>query len=405
MKKITYFYYRHIAGLMLCMFLFASCEFNEPGTQPVNISFKILPPTGITEGFSYDKMTVTLAKNGKTVYQIQANSNGVAIFEGIIPDVYNVSTSAVITSEEYEAMLGKPVQYGKYVISGSLLEEIIATDGERTLSTAIARKQELIISKIYYAGSKDFNNKNYLAGRYIEFFNNSEEAINIAGTYFGLLESESTPAYMLGDTPDYLYLKQIFRFPNTGKTTLEPGEAVIVVNSAIDHTVAAAREADLTTADFEAKDNKNTNNPDVPAIELIYTAYATIPSMNLSQGGPCSVVLFTTDEDVNTWERVYKKGASKGTRFVKMPIKYVTDGVECLKFSATGVDTGKKRLYDYIDGSYINIGAASGYNGQVVYRRMEESSENSSTPTLIDTNHSSSDFGVSDQIMPKQFLK
>lgn len=405
MKKIAYTTYRYITGWMLCVLLLASCTFDDPGTQPVTVSFKVLAPESLTGGFSYEKKTVILAKNGKTMYQAETDGNGIAKFEGIIPDIYNVSTSAVITAEEYEDMHGEPVQNGKYVISGSLLEAIIATDGERTLSTSISRKQELVISKIYYAGSKDNNNKNYLAGRYIEFFNNSDETITIAGTYFGLLESESTPAYLLGVTPDYLYLKQIFRFPNTGKTTLEPGEAVIVVNSAIDHTVAAPREADLTTADFEAKDNKNTNNPATPAIEMIYTAYANIPSMNLSQGGPCSVVLFTTDEDVDTWERVYKQGASKGTRYVKMPIKYVTDGVECLKFAATGVDTGKKRLYDYIDGSYINIGAASGYNGQVAYRRLEESSEESLHPTLIDTNHSSNDFGVSDQIMPKQFMK
>lgn len=382
-----------------------SCTFNDPGTQPVNIQIQVTPPSVFTQETTYHDKNVTLSKNGKVVYQAITENDGIATFEGIIPDIYDVSTSTAISSEEYEALTGEEVQNGKYVISGSKLGVILAEDGKHIISTTVSRKQELVISKIYYAGSKDNNNKNYLAGRYIEFFNNSDEAISIVGVYFGMLESENTPAYMLGATPDYLYLKQIFRFPNTGKTTLEPGEAVIVVNSAIDHTLAAPREADLSQADFEAKDDKNTNNPKVPAIELIYTAYATIPSINFSQGGPCSVVLFTTDEDPDSWEKVYKQGASKGTRYVKMPIKYVTDGVECLKFSSTGVDTGKKRLYDYIDGSYINIEAASGYNGQVVYRRLEDTGEEQTNHVLIDTNHSSNDFGVSDIIMPKQFLK
>lgn len=380
--------------------LMVACGFDEAGTQPVDFSVRLVLPQEFVKPLE-QKMTVNLLKNGKVIYSAETD-NEVAMFQDIIPDVYDLSTSLVISSDAYENLTGETVQNGKYVVSGALLGQVVACNSSVNVQTTVSRKQSLVISKIYYAGSKDYNNKNYLAGKYLEFYNNSDEEIDIAGTYIGLLESETTPAYMLGDTPDYIYLKQIFRFPHEGKTKLLPGESVLVVNSAIDHSSAAPREADLSHADFETKDDKNNNNPLVPAMELIYTAYATIPSMNLLQSGPCGVVLFTTDEDVDSWERVYKQGSSKGNRYVKAPVKYVTDGVECLKYSASGIDTAKKRLYDYIDAGYINIEATTGYNGQVIYRKMESKGESESF-TLVDTNNSGNDFGLSSEIYPGQF--
>lgn len=244
-------------------------------------------------------------------------------------------------------------------------------------------------------------NKNYLAGKYIEFFNNSDQTVDIAGLYFGLVESESTPAYTLGSTPEYIYLKQIYRFPSNGVTEVAPGASIIVANSAIDHT--GNNEVDLSKADFEAKDTqgKTTNNPATPAVELIYTTFPTISNMNLVQGGPCSVVLFSTDEDVTSWETVYVDGKDKGSKFVKTPVKYIMDGVECLKNKSTGVDKNSKRLYNYIDAGYQYTEATTGYTGEVVYRKTAKT-ENGRT-ILADTNNSSNDFAVSTEIKPREY--
>lgn len=235
-------------------------------------------------------------------------------------------------------MTGNDPQNENYVISGSLLKYTVGSSTTIELQTSISAKQSIVISKVYYAGTKDNNNKNYLAGKYIEFFNNSDQTVDIAGLYFGLVESESTPAYTLGSTPEYIYLKQIYRFPSNGVTEVAPGASIIVANSAIDHT--GNNEVDLSKADFEAKDTqgKTTNNPATPAVELIYTTFPTISNMNLVQGGPCSVVLFSTDEDVTSWETVYVDGKDKGSKFVKTPVKYIMDGVECLKNKSTGVE-------------------------------------------------------------------
>ena len=77
------------------------------------------------------------------------------------------------------------------------------------------------------------------------------------------------------------------------------------------------------------------------------------------------------------------------------------DGVECLKNTSTGVDTNKKRLYDYIDAGFINIQAITGYNGEVVYRKVEKT--DNGRKILMDTNNSSNDFAVSDDINIREY--
>ncbi len=389
-------------GKMMCIGLIAitvACSSEYTGTQALNLQIKILLPEGFS-GNGNVGQRVSLTTNGKEIFAV-TDDQGVATFEGLIPDIYDITTSWEITPEQYTEMTGIEVQNENYTLSGNLMNQIIVSEDPIQVKTIASVKQSLVISKIYYAGSKDVNNKNYLAGRYVEFYNNSDQVVDIAGLYFGLLESDSSPAYMIGTTPDYLYLKQIFRFPEIGRTSLQPGETVVVANSAIDHTENGLLEKNLTSADFEAKQSNMINNPVVPAMELVYTSFTTITSMNLIQGGPCSIVLFKTTENIDSWERVHKQGSSTGSLYVKMPVKYVMDGVECLKYSATGVNVTNKRLYDYIDAGFINILATSGYNGQVVYRKIDriENGRN----VLTDTNNASNDFAVSDDINIREY--
>lgn len=372
-----------------------ACSDDNNATQAVTVQVQVLLPDGFSSDAAYSGQTVTLGK-----YTATTDNSGIATFEGVIPDVYDVSTSCEITADEYREMTGDDdSQNVNYILSGSLLNQTVAIESTISLQTSISVKQALVISKVYYSGTKDNNSKNYLAGKYLEFFNNSDETIDISGTYFGLVESGSTPAYALGTTPDYIYLKQIYKFP--ASTTVAAGAAIVVANSAIDHT--ANNEVDLSGADFEAKDSqgKTTNNAETPAVELVYTYSSTLTYMNLVQGGPCSIVLFETDEDIDSWERVYADGKTSGTMQVKMPIKYVTDGIDCLKNKTTGVDVSTKRLYDYIDAGYQYTEGTTGYTGEVVYRKVS-TTENGRT-ILADTNNSTNDFAVSTTILPKEF--
>ncbi len=340
--------------------------------------------------------TVSLISSTGYNYIAQTDADGTATFTNIIPDIYNVSASWSITSDQYMEATGETVQHGTYVLSGALANQVLIDDATRlTLSTNCARKQSVLISKVYYAGCKDNNNKNYLAGRFVELYNNSDEAVDVAGMYLCLMESGSTPAYIISTQSDYIYIKQVFQFPDEGHHILQPGEHILVTNSAVNHTENATADYDESNADFECKSNANNapaNNPATPAMKLIWTAFATIPNMNLVQGGPCGIALIETDEDPAQWEPVYADGKSSGVQQLKAPAKYVVDGVDILKYRSDGtVDVSTKRFYDYIDAGYTNINAVNGYNGEVVYRVVESWTDDGRA-LLKDTNYSLDDW-------------
>ncbi|MBQ6308559.1 MAG: DUF4876 domain-containing protein [Prevotella sp.] len=391
----------------LTILLLASCVDFDGATEAISVKYQVQMPEGFTAADVANK-TVTITSSSQTL-QATTDANGIATFENIVPDVYDVSVAWKMTPDEYSQITGEMVQNHKYTVAGSKSAELLSEDitTPLTIDMNISVDQSILISKIYSAGSKDSKNKNYLAGRYIELYNNSDETVDIAGLYLGLIETNSTPAYTLGLVPDTIFMKQIFRIPTDKSYMVAPGQSIIITNSAIDHTQTAmnAFEYNLLNADFEAKDQqgKTTNNPDVPALELIYTAYAAISNMNLSQGGPGGIVIFETEEDVTNWPLAYNYGKTSGNKWMKLPAKYILDGVDVLKNTAqTGVDANLKRLYDYIDAGYAYINSASGYNGEVMYRKVQSTTEDG-RKILSDTNNSLTDFAISSEIAPREF--
>ncbi|MBR3028233.1 MAG: DUF4876 domain-containing protein [Bacteroidales bacterium] len=375
----------------------SSCLSSDDQTQPITIYVNVENPSGLSGLTGWQ--TVSLISSTGYNYMAQTDADGTATFTNVIPDIYNVSASWSITSDQYMDATGETVQHGTYVLSGALANQVLIDDATRlTLSTNCARKQSVLISKVYYAGCKDNNNKNYLAGRFVELYNNSDEAVDVAGMYLCLMESGSTPAYIISTQTDYIYIKQVFQFPDEGHHILQPGEHILVTNSAVDHTENAAADYDESNADFECKSNVNNapaNNPATPAMKLIWTAFATIPNMNLVQGGPCGIALIETEEDPAQWEPVYADGKSSGIQQLKAPAKYVVDGVDILKYRSDGtVDVSTKRFYDYIDAGYTNINAVNGYNGEVVYRVVESWTDDGRA-LLKDTNYSLDDWACS----------
>lgn len=372
----------------------SSCLSSDDQTQPITIYVNVENPSGLS-GLTGGQ-TVSLISSTGYNYIAQTDADGTATFTNVIPDIYNVSASWSITSDQYMEATGETVQHGTYVLSGALANQVLIDDATRlTLSTNCSRKQSVLISKVYFAGCKDNNNKNYLAGRFVELYNNSDEAVDVAGIYLCLMESGSTPAYIISTQTDYIYIKQVFQFPDEGHHILQPGEHILVTNSAVNHTENAAADFDESNADFECKSNANNapaNNPATPAMKLIWTAFATIPNMNLVQGGPCGIALIETDEDPAQWEPVYADGKSSGVQQLKAPAKYVVDGVDILKYRPDGtVDVSTKRFYDYIDAGYTNINAVNGYNGEVVYRVVESWTDDGRA-LLKDTNYSLDDW-------------
>ena len=185
---------------------------------------------------------------------------------------------------------------------------------------------------------------------------------------------------------------------------VKPGGTVVICNSAIDHTTNNRNDHNLVAADFEVKDvtGKYQNNPAVAAMEMVYQIYNGTSVMNLLQSGPAGVVIFRTTADVTAWPKVYAYGKSTGNQWVLCPVRYIIDGVEALRNGSKGVDVKTKRLYDNIDAGYTYINAASGWNGETVYRKTLKRADDGHR-ILVDTNNSSNDFKTSTTIQPREY--
>ena len=403
MKKI-YFILFTLTGLMSCV------DFNDT-TQPVSTTVQLVRPEGFLSSADMSGFTVTI-QSDEEVFKGVSDASGQVVFQDLAPGVYDISTSAHLNSEQYKKYTGEDVDpREEYVVTGTLNQQAMSTNTSLQLPMSMSRKVSLIISKIYSSTSK-ISGGSYRIGTYIEIYNNSDEAVDAAGLYIGLLESESTIAYQQypedqAITPDSIYLKQLFRIPASSPVMVAPGSSLLIVNSATDHSSQNQYERDLRGADFEAKDatGKIPNNPAVPALELIYTAYKSVSNMNLLAGGPCAIVNFRTAEDVSQWPTVYAYGKTKGNMFLRMHIKHVLDGVDFIKFKAqTGPDINTKRLPTSLDAAYTNVSTASGNIGERLFRKTL-----SVTPEgrkiLMDTNNSLNDFICNDNINPREYLE
>ena len=399
MKRILYF---------LLPFCLASCVDYGDATQEVTARVKLIMPAefNATDNEGHE---IRLMQGGKTLTAV-TDAQGIATFTGIIPDVYDVSCSWELTAEEYQQMTGDNQVVSGCTVSGSLNSYLIKEEEDVViLATNLSISRDIIIGKIYYAGSKDLNNRTYMAGKYLELYNQSDNEVDVSGLYIGLVEAESTQAYTLENLHEVyedsvVLLKQIFRIPADANHLVAPGGTVLIVNSAIDHTPNNDMESSLLDADFEAKDasGKMQNNPTTPALDLIYTMYPSVSNLNMVQSGPCSIVIFRTDEDMTALPKTYPYGKTSGSQWALLPKRYIIDGVEVLRNKNTGIEVSSKRLYDDIDAGYTNINAVSGWTGEIVYRKTSKTATDGH-PILTDTNNSSNDFQVSTTIKPREY--
>ena len=345
---------------------------------------------------------------GAMDYEFTTDVRGMVSVPAVVPGIYNITTNVEMSGAEYKKLLKVPAALedkARVILGVSLMNQRIfeAADMQIDLTAAIVRG--LMISKIYYSGTKDNMDRNYTTDSYIEIFNNSDDVEYLDGKYLGLAESVSPAAYPANENPDFIYMRQICKFPGGGQEyPVKPGESlVIAARSARNHIASATTSIDLSGAAFEVKLTEGSGNPDVPMLPLIHNS-TTIAYLNLLSGGPNAVVLFETEEDPLSWPEVYQIGKTSGELFRKVPKEVITDGVECLKKPAqTDPDVNTKRLQQDIDAGYVTITSVNGYNHESVERRV--SRYENGRCYLMDTNNSSNDFVVCTDPAPQKYDK
>ena len=382
-----------------------SCTREAPRpTEAFLLEFRM--PEGCHPTARYKNQRVFI--NGDISYEFETDIAGMVTVDGLVPGIYDIITNWEMSGKEYKALLENPENVddkARVIVGASLMNQRIFRAEDLVIDLSAAVVKGLMISKIYYSGTKDQMERNYGTDSYIEIFNNSDEPVFIDGKYLGLAESVSPAAYPASENPDSIYLRQICKFPGNGSEyPVQPGGSVIIAaRSARDHRESAQNTVDLSHADFEVKVIEGSGNPDVPMLPIISNS-TKIQYLNLLNGGPNAVILFETDEDVLSWPEVYQRGKTSGEMFRRIHKSVVIDGVECLKKPAqTDPDVNTKRLQAEIDAGYVTITAINGYNHESVDRKV--SRYENGRYYLSDTNNTSADFVVCTDPTPRKYDK
>lgn len=398
--------------------MLSSCIDYEDAARRVTMRVKLVNPVEYKADAVLSNQTVKIKSNSMEKTAV-TDENGIATFSDCMPDVYDISSYKELSREEFEEKTGTSgSSTDGYLVTSSLNEQLFSEDQEENMievASNISIMPAIVISKISSSGSKKPTGGNYMAGKYLELYNQLDQTVDISGLYIGLLEStgKANRVYTLEELQkdpaingQKVVVKQIFRIPADKPFNLAGGESVLLCNSATDHSDVNALERDLSGADFEAvgvNDNLE-HNPNVPKLVTVYTTSGGAAIMNLVQGGPCGIIIFNaTEEDINSWDKTYGYGKTSGTQtYLLVPKSVIKDGVDFIKNTNSGPNISTKRLYDEVDAGYTNINAISGYTGEVVYRRTLRVTPEG-RKVLMDTNNSSNDFKVSTTIYPREY--
>ncbi len=397
---------RKIIYISLLLFTLIGCEREIPqALQSVKI-FYILP-TNFNSDIAYSNKEVRLIGTDAN-YSFSTSEDGSVELNNIIPGIYDVVTTWEMTGEEYKSLTksdNNVQDNANIIIVSNQSGQRLFNESALTYELDKIEIKSLMISKVYYSGTKDDMGQSYSVDAYVEIFNNSEDVEYIDGKYLALAESGSPASFLPADHPDSLYARQIIKFPGNGKEyPIEPGGAIVIAaRNARNHTLSAATSVDLSNADFEVKESDGMGNPDVKAISLISNS-TTTPYFNLIRAGGNAVFLFETDEDVLSWPEIFPPGKTSGQMYRAIPKNVVIDGVEALQNEAsTGPDINAKRLHKEIDATYIYINATSGYTHESVDRKVDRFENGRAY--LIDTNNSIEDFMICSDPRPKVYDK
>ena len=395
---------KKVLTAIIILYSLFSCTREEPSqVKEMKIEFNL--PSNFTSEIKYSNKEVILRSQYNT-YTFTTDANGVLIIPQIIPDEYTINTTWEISGSQYMQLINDNEMVedkAKVLLKATLTNYPLFVSKDFTVDLEKIIMRSLLISKLYFSGTKDNLNRNYRTDSFIEIFNNSDQVVYLDGKYLALTESMSPAAYLAKDNPDYLYARQICKFPGQGNDySLEPGKSIVVATrSARDHTASASNSVDLSNADFEVKEIDGTGNPEVKSLPVISSS-VSINFFNLLSNGSNAVFIFETEQNILEWPEVYAPGKTSGERFRKVPINTVIDGVESLQNNATtGPDVNLKRFQDIIDAGFCHINATSGYTNESLERKVI--GIDGERIVLKDSNNSTADFVIINGPTPKKY--
>ena len=282
----------------------SSCSDEDSSSVPHTQSkFTVTLPEGISDLKIEDQsLQLTNLSTGKTVkYQ---SLNDVDLMEGLYDCVYSAEVTYTAKNAEGEETTNKGRLSGK-------AENVEITGKEKNIGIDTyfsADNDDFIFEEIFFSGTLRSSGSQYYGDSYIKIYNNTDhvlyaDSLVIAESDFlTTMKQEYKPNIMDTD----MAVAAMYMIPGTGRDVpVQPGGKLLIVDNAVDHTVANPNSWNMTTADYEWYD-ESTNpqftdiaNPKVPNLEKIYCSTLTLWSPHTQ--GFKSYALARMHTDKNTF--------------------------------------------------------------------------------------------------------
>lgn len=430
---------KFLLGFAALSFL-ASCSDDDFGTTATPTAYKVTAKyDDAFDNKLAHNVTITLTStNTSEKYEVLTNEAGEAVFENVIPGVYDLNAAITLTAAEFTSTFGYAPTTEEVVFNAVIGQTLINNENtSKDITLKTARLGDLVIKQIYYSGSHVSQGASF-RDQFIEIHNNSNEIIYADGLYFGQaygVLNNTTTEYVqangqwdwsqsIGMTAgaaantDYSYCDYIYQIPGNGNQyPILPGESIVIAQSALNHKAPLVGNdgkpievqnpdltIDLSGADFEVNYSafratlgeepfkSDIENPAVPNLNIVYVgrsgAYHATTDLILDNLGRDSYIIFRAENfNFNDYPLPNVLQVTSTTKyFVQIPANIVIDGVETQHVS-TNIP---RRLPESLDTSSTKVNTA--YSTESVIRKTKQVVDGRTI--LVDTNNSANDFTI-----------
>lgn len=264
-----------------------------------------------------------------------------------------------------------------------------------------------VLAEIFCAGTANKQGNYYYADKYFVIYNNTDhilyaDSLVIAESEFmTTMKQEYSPDIMSTD----MAVSAIYMIPGSGHDVpVQPGGKLLIVDNAVNHTIANSNSWDMTKADYEWYDESTNpnisdiDNPNVTNLDKIYSSTLTVWSPHTQGFKSYALARMHTDKKTYLVDYIYDyryhlvgqtgEADMTGTCY-RLPNSWILDAVNVsvpAMYQWIVTSPSLDRGYTYC----ADFGWDDSRYGKSMRRKVERM--DGSRAVLQDTNNSTDDF-------------
>lgn len=282
--------------MMLCLIGMASCSSSDDGpsidTTPFDLRITLIAPNGYND-VTYSDISVKLTDvntQKETLLTGEVDNSATVTLKNVAGGFYRIEVTGKMHYKNAD-LLNKSVDVVGYS-DGILLNKEAST---ATLNLQVTSQPDpdpadiayngFVFAEIFCAGTATNQGTYYYADKYFVIYNNTDHVLYADSLV--IAESDFMTTMKENYSPDIMQTDMavgaMYMIPGKGHDVpVQPGGKLLIVDNAVNHTVANPNSWDLTVADYEWYDESTNpqitdiNNPNVPNLDKIYSKSTTL---------------------------------------------------------------------------------------------------------------------------------